>query len=238
MNSRDIWASAYLGSRYSFNEDGIFYRVPRTHQDVYAVKWSKKILDKLFDIKPGGGSFRITDRKEIITKVKSDENSIPYYVCEYDGSILFEDVELDPGPELRTGDIWPGFYYLHGTRYSLSYYNEIFWRGDFGRKYYVISDNIDLIDRLRVFLPMGGRFYVTENNKVWTNSEHVMNWRRAQDQINNFSNKQKNLLEQRISSTMKYPVYVCDYEKSLTLDLEDYRSDRRYDDESDWTGDF
>jgi len=225
LKKNDIWVQPYKGSRYSFNSDYIFYRIPNIRYKIIAKSWSEELHKNLLNVNPHGGSFRITENGNVITKVKSDSGWIPHYVGKYDRSIKFTGVDLNPNLELKIGDIWPGFYYLHGTRYSLSYYDEIFWRDRYGKKYYIISDNTDLIDKLRIFLPRGGRFYITEYGKVWTNSDYILNWRRVEEQIQNFSSRQKNLLKQRIEATERYPVYVCDYNKSLILDLDDFSPD-------------
>lgn len=225
MKTGDIWQQPYRGSRYSFHSDGIYYRIPTFKHKVYAKGFSQDLLDNLLDINPFGGTFRITETGKVITKVMGNGRSYPYYVCDYDWSLIFSEINLTPGKELISGDIWTGFYYLHGARFSLSYYDEIFWRSRYGRRHYLISDNMDLIEKLRPYRPRGGRFYITENGKVWTNAEHLLNWRRAEGQIRNFTNIQKNLLQLRTDSTKLYPVYVCEYDKPLIIDLDDFKLD-------------
>ena len=89
------------------------------------------------------------------------------------------------------------------------------------------------MQKLRLYKPRGGRFYINEHGKVWTNAQHLINWRRAEAQIRGFTARQKNLLDMRTKSTGLYPVYVCDYDQLLTIDLDDFQVEYANRDEED-----
>jgi len=215
------WREPYRGSRYSFSKDGIFYRIPMSNYKIMAADYNSKILDALLNIKPNGGSFRITETREVITKKPIGGKWISEKICDYDNSIIFKFVDLNPDKTLRSGDIWPGFYYKHGASFSLSFYDAIFIHLPFGNRCWINNSDMELIQKLRVFLPKGGKFYINENGHVWTNTGSILDEKRMEEQVRTFSSRQKTLLNQRLDSTGLYPVYVCKWDKRLDLDLED-----------------
>lgn len=230
MKKGDLWREPQRGSRYSFNSQNIFYKCPGSHEKIIADSCSSELLDNLLDVKHSGGSFLITERGKVITWLHGKW----IFVMDYDESLKFEGVDLNPGKELQSGDIWPGFYYNHGARFSLSTSDRIFLRRSYGRKDDVISNNDDLIAKLRQFLPYGGRFYINEHGKVWTNIRLPMNSGKIKRQIEELSNIQKNLLNQRVASTSLMPIYVCDYIKQLLMDLTDFSVKNEAKIEEDW----
>jgi len=228
LEKNDIWPKPYIGSRYNFKTDGIYYRIPEVGIKIKAKKWNQDLLKDLFDVnpEPNGGSFKVNENGEVITKVKTGNGWIPYYVGQYDIDIKFNGIELNPGPELKPGDLWPGLYYLHGSMYSFSFYkDEIFCKRNNKQRYYSISNNMDLIQKLRKYRPDGGRFYINEHKKVWVNSKHLPNEHSIESQVRNFSSMQKYLLDQRIEATGCFPVFVCNYTKPIKLDLDGFTPD-------------
>lgn len=219
-----LWREPYRGSRYSFDSERVFYRIPTSSFKEMATSYSNQLLDALLDVKPDGGSFRITETKAIITKLQKNAIWTSEKVCDYDASIRFSNVNINPDNSLRPGDIWPGFYYRHGASYSLSFSDDIFIHLPYSNRCWVLNPDTNLIGKLRVFLPKGGRFYINENGHVWTNSEIIFDMGRVENQVSNFTALQKTLLNQRIISTGLYPVYVGKWESRFALDLEDFET--------------
>ena len=229
LDSGDPWRGPYRGSRYTYNSRGIYYRIPGSRRSVQAADYSDTLQRALLNLKPYG-SFRITEGRHVLTKVLEDARWVRKFVCDYDGSLRFTGVSLNPDKTLRPGDLWTGFYFEHGARFSLGYYDEIFchdevdWSGTSevpaSRRAYVIAGHEKLLAEVRAFRPTGGRFYVNEHGKVWSNSDVMIEPRRGDSQVKNFTALQKEILEQRLEATKLYPVYVCDFQGELVFDVE------------------
>ncbi len=225
----DPWRGPYRGSRYTFNSNGIYYRVPGSRRSVRATDYSDALQRALLTLKPYG-SFRITEGRHVLTKVLEDGRWTRTFVCDYDGSLRFPGVDLNPDETLRPGDVWTGFYFEHGTRLSLGYYDEVFchdegdWSGASkaprSRRAYVVAGHEELLSEVRAFRPTGGRFYVNEHGKVWSNSDVLIEPKRIDSQVKGFTPLQKEILQQRLEATKLYPVYVCDFQGELVFDVE------------------
>ena len=215
------WFEPFRGSRYSFNRNGIFYIIPITKQRVLANNYSTRLHDSLLGIKPRGGRFRIDENCNIVVIIQDDDGWMFVKVDNYDDSLGFNDVELRPrGPV--SGDLWPGFYSNHGARYSLGTLNEIFIPLPRGKRCYVDNPPQVLMDRLRQFMPKGGRFYITEHGHIWCNSRIGPRRKFLKKQVQSFSPLQRELLDNRIESTGLYPVYIGNWTGRFELDLKDY----------------
>jgi hypothetical protein len=192
------WPSAYRGSRYSLIKDTDF-------NDRALLKWKQRDLSIFADPpkglqramtlagKSGGlGSFRVTARGEVLTKVEAENYSnldqaavsegwIPVYLGTLSGEIDFGIVEANPDPPTDTATIWRGLPFNHGERWSVSQDGRLVWNW---RDYRFESafDHSELVARYSEYRPNPGRLYVTEHGHVWVNVPHndVMPGKRAE----------------------------------------------------------
>ena len=181
----DPWPSAYRGSRYSLISDDD-YNNP-------VLKWKQRDL-VIFTEPPaqlrralvllgksgGFGSFRITADSEIITKIPADDYKhtdkapidsgwIPVYVGKLEGTIDFDEIDVDPdAPNFQRIRVWKGFPFNHGERWSVSTDGKLIWKWrDYRFESAFTHDN--LIDKYQSYRGTAGRLYVTEYGHVWVN---------------------------------------------------------------------
>lgn len=189
VEPKQPWPSAYRGSRYSLVSDDDF------GSDDALLKWKQRDLSIFADPprglrramvlagKSGGfGSFRITARGEVITKVPAEDYSnidqapisegwVPVYLGTLLGTIGFDSVDLDPTPPRREIAIWTGLPFNHGERWSVSHDGKLIWKW---RDYRFESafDHPELVSRYDEYRPNPGRLYITEHGHVWVNVPH------------------------------------------------------------------
>lgn len=179
------WPSAYRGSKYSLVSDEEF--------DDPVVKWKQRDLSIYTDVpdelwlqltllgKSGGyGSFRVTAKNEVITKVPADNYDhvdqapadsgwIPAYVGKLEGMIDFDVVELDPSaPEPGEIRVWRGFPFNHGERWSVSHKGSLIWTWRDYRFESAFSHQ-ELVNAYEQYRGTAGRLYITEKGHIWIN---------------------------------------------------------------------
>lgn len=178
------WPSAYRGSQYSV--------VSHEEFDGAVLKWERRDLQVFTDPpqglrrrltllgKEGGyGSIRVTAGDEVLTKVPAQEYDhvdqapvdsgwIPIYVGKLNGAVDFDEVDIDPTPPDRGVDVWPGFPFKHGERWSVGTDGTLVWKW---RDYRFESafDHSELVETYQRYRSSAGRCYVTEHGHVWVN---------------------------------------------------------------------
>src|SRR5688572_29757782 len=67
----DHWTEAYRGSCYHFNSQReVWWQAPFANAKVRAIRGHEDLVDDLLGHRPTGGSFRITETGEVITKLE------------------------------------------------------------------------------------------------------------------------------------------------------------------------
>jgi hypothetical protein len=182
------WPSAYRGSKYSLVSDDDF-------GDDVVLKWEQRGLS-IFAEPPAGlwdamstagkadgyGSFRVTAKGEVLTKVQADNYAnvnqapvskgwIPVYLGTLDGTLDFGSVETNPDPPTDGVAIWRGFPFKHGERWAVSHDDQLIWKW---RDYRFTStfDHPELVAAYSDYRPNPGRLYITEHGHVWVNVPH------------------------------------------------------------------
>lgn len=185
VSSGTPWPSAYRGSKYSVVTDTEF-------EDNVLLKWKQRDLS-VFTDPPAGlyrqlttlgkenglGSVRVTAGGEVLTKIQAknyprveeapvSEGWIPVYVGKTSGELEFGAIESNPTPPDEGVQIWPGFPFNHGERWSVRQDDKLVWRW---RDYEFESafDHTELINAYHEYRPTPGRLYITEHGHVWVN---------------------------------------------------------------------
>jgi hypothetical protein len=179
------WPSAYRGSKYSLVTEGRF--------DEAQVKWEHRGL-AVYGEAPSGlqtamlragrdrgkGSFRVTARGEVLTKVPSGSYDdvdlapvshgwVPVYLGRLSGRIDLGDVPTDPPvPDGDEVSVWTGPPFGHGEQWAVGTDGKLIWTW---RDYRFESafDHPELIAAYDRHRPNPGAVYLTETGHIWVN---------------------------------------------------------------------
>ncbi|MFG1690560.1 hypothetical protein ACGF5M_00145 [Gemmatimonadota bacterium] len=215
--SGERWPEHYRGSRYHFNPDRkVWWYVPSTESKVLATGGHEDLVEALLAVRPKGGSFRITETGAVITKRSEDEEDWePIYVGEFEVPIEFEHVDV-LGRGIQSLDLWPCFY--DGARYSYKR-GQLWWKNPVDDEWQRTVESLPA-SLEKAFLevkPSGGSLRITENGKVLTLIVPQPLPQRFRPQYEALSNVQKRLIEVKMKSTERLPVYLGEYFDGFNL---------------------
>ncbi|MEZ3145463.1 hypothetical protein [Halobaculum sp. MBLA0143] len=185
LDPLDPWPSAYRGSRYSLVTEGQF--------DEPRLKWEHRGLAVYGDPptglgramllagKDGGrGSFRVTARGEVLTKVHSGSYDnvdrapvshgwVPVYLGRLSGAVDLGDVPTDPdAPGEGEVSVWTGPPFSHGEQWAVGTDGRLIWTwGDY--RFESAFDHPELIDAYDQYRSTPGAVYITEAGHAWVN---------------------------------------------------------------------
>lgn len=75
LSPGDLWPSIYDGAKFSFGGERVWWRHPQTHKrHPVETELGEDVLQTLRQLKPRGGSFRVTPWNDIITLVEDPPN--------------------------------------------------------------------------------------------------------------------------------------------------------------------
>ncbi|HDL01646.1 MAG TPA: hypothetical protein ENH23_05370 [candidate division Zixibacteria bacterium] len=215
----DEWKYHYRGTRYHFNsEQEMWWQTFRDGLNVPVISGHEEILKSLLEIKPVGGSFRITETGDVLTKI-INENDEPkwkaIYVCELDGTFKFDDGININQKGLQPGDLWLSFF--DGARYSYLT-SRIWWNNPKGfRQYTEQTLPADVIAGLRRYKPSGGSFRITENGFVITLIPKQPIPNNLKEQWKKLTPKQQRLIATKVDLVDMLPIYVGRYYEGFSL---------------------
>lgn len=206
----------YRGTEYSLNyKREVWWRRDWEHPKHMVEFSDEEILDKILDLKPQGGSFRITEAGEVLTKKYDDEEKkyIPIYIGEFDGEIEFED--FDWNPDVEKGSLWPAPY--DGSKFSVNSNNRELKVNIGGVKTSAIEGHEELVKKVLKFKHNGGSFKINENGKILTLLYEAPYPERIQEQINNLTDEEKNLIDIRSDASIDemVPIYIGEFSGNI-----------------------
>jgi len=212
----------YRGMKFRFTADGrIYWRTPMEHGIVIEViSGLEKIVKKLLKERPAGGSFRITEAREVLLKIVRGTESpeIPKFIGMAEDEIKFKSVNggIEHNPSnLNPGDLWTGIY--DGTRLSFMRgipSPKIWWSTveDFNVRYAIDQRSTpvpdDLLRDLYYWKPLGGRFYVTIDGHIITLIDPKQRDERHKEQFERMTNEQQQLVEVKEKTTKMFAIYI------------------------------
>jgi hypothetical protein len=220
----------YRGSRFHLGYNKrVWWKLSDSSIRIKAKFSNESILDKILEIKPQGGSFRITESKEVLTKVfdEKQEDYIPYYICNFSGDIELENYTWDP-TGLKIGDLWPSKY--DGTVLSVNANGKLLLHiGE--QKSYAIEGHEDITNKVLKLKINGGRFVINENGKVLTLMYSAPYPENIKKQIEKLSNEEKNLIDYRHEKEKDgmVPIYIG------TVNLKNIKFGKIFDLHKEWT---
>lgn len=212
----DKWPEHYRGTKYHFDSEGhVWWHLPHIDQRIYAKRGHGVIGEELLKVRSEGGSFRITECGDILSKKKNENDWEPMYICEMDGPLIFPDVE-NTADSLNPGDLWRGFY--DGARYTFCE-KKIWWKNPEldTRQFTNEMLPVEILKELTFLKPKGGQFRVTENGHLITLIPPQPLPADLKKQYESLSNVQKQIIETKVKTTKMLPVYVGDFFEGFTL---------------------
>lgn len=218
------YLGVYRGAIYHFNHHGKFWfnagrgiRIPLELGD-------SKIVDSLLEIKPLGGSFRITESNEVIVKVFfDDEGYNEIFVGMFKGLIKYEGLEWNP-KNLSKGDLWPAPY--TGTTLSVNSNRDVGIKINTGnglgvQKVMASEGHEKLADMVLSLKGKGdgGRIRLTENGHIITLLEKIPYPPKVRKQLENLTEEAKNIINirQQTNGNEMVPVYIGKFKGNITF---------------------
>ena len=217
VKSGEEYQGVYRGTTYHTNfKKNVWWT---TGKDSIKIKMNfsnEDILDKILEIKPQGGSFRITEAKEILTKIYfEDRGYVSIYIGKLIGEIEFENYRWNPNG-IKRGDLWPSIY--DGTTFSVNGNKELLMHiGD--KKVYAIEGAEELVKKVLEFKGRGGggRFKVNENGCILTLMYKAPYPDNIKRQIGILTEIEKNLIDIRKKTERDemVPIYVGKFKGNI-----------------------
>ncbi|MHA1233222.1 MAG: nuclease-related domain-containing protein, partial [Candidatus Helarchaeota archaeon] len=161
------YQSIYRGTKYHFNSDGRFWWSLSGTDTKLEIEFSdNRVKNKLLNCRPLGGSFRITESGEIITKKEINGEYRQIFVTMLTGDIIFKGKKISWKPlKLKKGDLWPSIY--DGTTFGINANRQLFIKVS-GRKFYAVEGHEKIVETVLQFKPQGGRIKINENGAILT----------------------------------------------------------------------
>ena len=182
MKEGDIWLAHFRGTRYIFaTPDRIYYQFPLSAggQRIEASAKFPHLVPQLATVKGArAGRVYVTEGLDVLVVRKGVNDGqhgwFPYYVTTLEQAFPFPDFEKEFN-DLEPGDVWPGFNFHAGSRYSISsqrWGHTLFWRlrqSDAVQP--LTSRHPELRKTLIAADWRGGGFYVTDRGHVWKSTD-------------------------------------------------------------------
>lgn len=224
----ELYQGIYRGKKYSLDTKYNFWWKKGGKAD-FKVKITfsnstdeKKIINKKFL----GGSFRITEDKELLTIVERSGEFVPIFMGSLNGDISIDNIEWQP-KNLKPGDLWPSIY--DGTQLSVNSNRQVFIKFG-GKKLYAEEGHEDLARAVLKFRTDGGRFKIDENRNILTLLYKVPYPDKIKKQMEKLSDHEKNLIDirQKNDGDGMVPIFVGKFKGKLKFK-------KAFDIEREWT---
>jgi hypothetical protein len=207
------YKGVYRGTKYHADFKGnMWWRADKTMPRIKVNFSNNEIINDILSIKPMGGSFRITESKEVLTKVFSEESGyVSTYVGTLNCDITYENYKWKP-ENLRKGCLWPSVY--DGTTLSVNTNGDVLIHiGDI--KVYAKKGHEELAKKVLELNGKygGGRFKINENGYILTLMYRAPYPERIKNQMADLSQEEKNLIDVRKKTKRddRVPIYVGKY---------------------------
>jgi hypothetical protein len=207
---RKIYEGVYRGTKYHLDyKKNVWWRSDKSVHKIKAKFSNEEILDKILELKPQGGSFRITEAKEVLTKIFLEESGyVSIYVDKYDGEIFFDNFQWEP-KDIKKGCLWASIY--DGTKFSVNTNKELLIHiGD--RKVYAKDGHEEIVKKVLDFIGKtgGGSFKINENGNILVLMYKAPYPEKIRKQIENLSPEEKNLIDIRnkMEKDERVPIYI------------------------------
>jgi hypothetical protein len=211
------YKGVYRGTVYHMNSRGdVWWKTGRSSPKIKVAFSDKKIIDDLLAIKPQGGNFRITEAKEVLTKVYyEDRGYVSIYVCQFDGDIELEDFNWQP-EGMKKGCLWPSIY--DGTTFSVNNNGGLLIHiGE--NKVYAKEGHEELTKKILGFTGKygGGRFKINENGDVIVLIYTAPYPDKIKKQLEQLSPEEKNLIDirKKTEGDQRVPIYVGKFKGNI-----------------------
>ncbi len=211
------YEGVYRGTIYHMDhKKNVWWRTGKGAPRIEARFSDERVLDELLQLKPQGGRFRITESREVLTKVYLDDQGyVSVYVGQLVGDIELKDFHWKP-KGLKRGDLWPSVY--DGATFSANTNKDVLIHlGD--RKAYAKDGHEDLAKKFLEFRGKhgGGRFKVSENGCILTLMYKAPYPEKIRKQIRTLTPEEKNLIDIRTKTDRDgmVPIYVGNFKGNI-----------------------
>jgi len=219
--SGDVWPEHYRGSKYHYNSKGdVWWSAPLKILREMVITGHEEIVKKLLEIKPQGGSFRITENGEVITKevnagFEDEEEELEViFVGTITKEFVFTNVNINP-LDINPGDVWPAFY--EGATYHINAEGIMWWRDRWGVRWFFKHPPTKLAESILMFKRLGGSFKINECGHVIALLEKLPYPEKLQRQINLLNSQVKEIIQQKIENTNLVPIYIGKMDEEIEL---------------------
>ncbi|WP_416838753.1 hypothetical protein [Haloferax sp. DFSO52] len=177
LSPGDEWPYHYRGYKLHTNvNDEVWWQLYNWTDRLYLDPVPTELLDTLLTLNIPGGSVRITESADVITKIHDEDTDefIPIYLgtLSLDGSLVPKadpTVSVSVRPTgLSPGDLWPSVY--DGAKYRFSDRDHFWWHDPESKLRHPVETVLptDLIRELHWYKPEGGSFRITPWGDVIT----------------------------------------------------------------------
>lgn len=218
LSPGDKWPYHYRGYKLHTNvKDEVWWRLYNWTDRLHLDPVPTELLDTLLTLNISGGSIRITESADVITKIHDEatDEFIPIYLGELslDGSLV---PKADPSLSVRLrpnglspGDLWPSVY--DGAKYRFSGRDNFWWHDPESKLRHPVETHLptDLIRELLWYKPEGGSFRITPWGDVITPIWSHPNPQTVRDQFGDLPLVIRNTIKFRKEQGVEMlPIYV------------------------------
>lgn len=204
------YMGVYRGTKYHIDyKKNVWWRPNRSVSRIPVKFANEDILDKIIEIKPQGGSFRITEDKEVLTKTfLHDGGYISVFVGKIEDDLSFDNFQWEP-ENIKKGWLWPSIY--DGTKFSVNTNNQLLMHiGE--QKVYAKEGHEELTKKVLDFIGKqgGGSFRINENGHMITLMYKAPYPDKIKKQLEELSPEEKNLIDIRKQTEKddRVPIYI------------------------------
>ena len=209
------YEGVYRGTKFHINYmKNVWWQAGRSGVKIKARFSNESILDETLELRPLGGSFRITEAKEVLTKVFDEEKGyVSIFVGPLQGDIEIEDFNWEP-KGIREGQLWSSPY--DGTVFSVNANGDLLIHIG-GMKIYALEGHEELATKVLKYKTAGGRFKVNENGNLLTLLYKHPFPDKIKDQLNALRPEEKNLIDIRTKTEGDgmVPIYLGTFKGNI-----------------------
>lgn len=207
----------YRGTTYHIDYNrNVWWQASAAYPRIKALFEDEEILERIIEVRPQGGSFRITEHGEILTKIMdSDGEYVPIFVGMMKGKIELDQLTWKPKSP-KDGNLWPSIY--DGTKLSVNTGGGLMIHIG-NRKAYAKSGHEELTKKVLHFIGRygGGSFRINENGAILVLMHRAPYPAQIEKQFASLSDVEKRMLDIRriLDKDDRVPIHIGNFEGNI-----------------------